>query len=69
MLITVADERFSTPENSDVISIIRNTANVMPISSATYLARSLISSLYAMRRMPLIPRSCFIDSAIRAFST
>ena len=45
MLITVADERLRMPENSDVISIIRNTANVIPTSKAENFARSLTRSL------------------------
>jgi hypothetical protein len=45
ILMTVAEERLRMPANSEVISIIRKTANVMPISSAAYFARSLISSL------------------------
>ena len=32
MLITVADERCRMPANSEVISIIRKTAKVMPTS-------------------------------------
>ena len=45
ILMTVADERIRIPANNDVISIIRNTANVMPTRSAAYLARSLTRSL------------------------
>ena len=45
ILMTVAEARFSMPANSEVISIIRKTANVMPTSSAANLARSLTSSL------------------------
>src|SRR5271166_2617233 len=56
MLMTVAEERNRMPANSEVISIIRNTANVMPISSAAYFARSLIRSLYATRKIPPMPR-------------
>ena len=45
MLMTVADERLKIPANSEVISIIRNTAKLIPTSRAAYLARSLTSSL------------------------
>ena len=38
--MTVADERLRIPENSEVVSIIRNTAKVMPSSSAANLVRS-----------------------------
>ena len=41
------------PANIAVICIIRNTAKVMPISSAENLAWSFTSSLKPMRRMPL----------------
>ena len=43
--MTVAEERLKMPANSDVISIIKNTAKVMPTSSAAYFARSLTRSL------------------------
>ena len=43
--MTVADERLRMPANSEVISIIRNTANVIPTSSAANLLRSLTRSL------------------------
>src|SRR5579871_1316673 len=52
ILITVAEPRFSTPANSEVIAIIRNTAKVMPMSSAVNLARSFTRSLYAILRIP-----------------
>ncbi len=45
ILMTVADERVRIPANSEVISIIRNTAKVIPTSRAAYFARSLTSSL------------------------
>ena len=45
MLITVAEDRVRIPANRDVISIIRNTAKVIPTSNAVYFARSLTSSL------------------------
>lgn len=51
-LMTVDDERSRMPANSDVISTIRNTENVMPITSAVNFALSLTSSLNASRRMP-----------------
>ena len=44
-LMTVADARLRTPANSEVIAIIRNTAKVMPTSSAVNFALSLTSSL------------------------
>jgi len=44
-LMTVADARYKTPANSEVIAIIRNTAKVMPTSSAENFALSLTSSL------------------------
>ena len=52
MLMTVAEERLRIPANSEVISIIRKTANVMPTSNAANFARSLIRSLYAILRIP-----------------
>lgn len=45
MLITVAEERVRIPANSEVISIIKNTAKVMPTRRAAYFARSLTRSL------------------------
>ena len=45
MLYTADEDRLSTPANSDVISIIRNTAKVMPTSKPLSLALSLTSSL------------------------
>jgi hypothetical protein len=44
-LITVAEARLSTPANSEVMAIIRNTAKVMPTSRALNFALSLTSSL------------------------
>ena len=41
------------PANMAVISIIRNTAKVIPINKAKNLPRSLTSSLKPIRRMPL----------------
>src|ERR1039458_4782195 len=40
------------PANIAVMSIIRNTANVIPINSAENLALSFTSSLNPIRRMP-----------------
>ena len=45
MLVTVAEALFRIPAKSDVICTIRNTANVMPTSSAENLPRSFVSSL------------------------
>jgi hypothetical protein len=52
MLSTVADARFRTPANIEVICTIKNTAKVMPIRSAMNLARSLTKSLKASVRVP-----------------
>ena len=38
MLITVAEERYNTPANIDVIWTMRNTAKEMPMRSAVNLA-------------------------------
>jgi hypothetical protein len=45
MLMTVAEERARMPANREVISIIKNTAKVIPTKSAAYFARSLTRSL------------------------
>jgi len=45
MLMTVADERVKIPAKRDVISIIKNTANVIPTKSAAYFDRSLTNNL------------------------
>jgi len=47
--VTLEYARFKMPANIAVICIIRNTAKVMPISSAENLAVSLTSSLKPMR--------------------
>ncbi|CAB3758389.1 hypothetical protein LMG29660_03419 [Burkholderia puraquae] len=54
MLITDADDLFRIPANSDVISIISSTENVMPMVSAVNFALSFTSSLNARRRMPFM---------------
>jgi hypothetical protein len=51
-LMTVDEDLLRMPANNDVISIIRNTAKVMPTISAVKMALSLTSSLNARRRMP-----------------
>ena len=53
ILVTGEKARLRMPANMAVISIIRNTAKVMPISRAKNLPRSLTSSLKPIRRMPL----------------
>ena len=53
ILVTGEKARLRMPANMAVISIIRNTAKVMPINRAKNLPRSLTSSLKPMRRMPL----------------
>ena len=45
VFVTVADAFFIIPANIDVIWIMRNTENVIPMSSAANLPLSLTSSL------------------------
>jgi hypothetical protein len=45
IFVIVEDEWFITPANIDVMNIIRNAANVTPISKAVNFALSLTSSL------------------------
>src|SRR5580765_6153625 len=57
VFVTVADDLRRTPANTDVIVTIRNTANVIPISNAKNLPRSLSSSLAAILSSPVTGHS------------
>jgi len=52
MLMTVADDRYRMPTNTDVVPTIKKTENVMPTSKAANFPLSFTSSLYAILRIP-----------------